>query len=396
MNNKKGSSAVFLSVIFAALVSITLILIYSARELNVASRTDAALNLACDSIMSEFDYNVQKEYGLFMINGTDNELTEKMYEYAETTLRSMDNVEIESCKVSGSRFSLVNRALIKEQLIEYMKMIIAENLISKKINGNNMTEKSLRHGPTEVSLPSRTVEKKSITALAESIAEKRKNISSVFKSGSEKYLITGYIITHFNSRVNAVSEEHFFKNEIEYILGGETTDKKNEKRIEIALKALRFPLNLAHIYSDKDKNAATLALAQIMTPGAAATATQAVLASTWAYAESDNDVELLWQGHSVPFTKDSKSWAMDLEGAVEGVTGGTAVPLEEKGYTYDEYLRILLHFQDEDMQIARILDLIQINMRKSYNSGFLIHEYAAGITAEVIVNGREYSYEKKY
>ena len=60
---------------------------------------------------------------------------------------------------------------------------------------------------------------------------------------------------------------------------------------------------LAHIYSDPAEKAETLAMAEILTPGAAAPATQALLASTWAYAESDNDVKLLWQGGKVPVTK---------------------------------------------------------------------------------------------
>ena len=133
-----------------------------------------------------------------------------------------------------------------------------------------------------------------------------------------------------------------------------------------------------------------------MTPGAAAAATQAALASTWAYAEADNDVKLLWEGHSVPMVKDDSSWAIDLDSAIEGVFGGVIAPQEEKGYDYNEYLKILLFFQDENIKLARILDLIQINMRANYDGGFLISEYSSGVTVEVKANGRTYKHEKKY
>lgn len=90
----------------------------------------------------------------------------------------------------------------------------------------------------------------------------------------------------------------------------------------MALKAMRFPINMAHLYSDPEKRAALAAAAQAMTPGAAAAATQAALASTWAYAEADNDVELLWQGKKVPMVKDYSTWAIELDNAIEGRHSG--------------------------------------------------------------------------
>ena len=48
MNSRRGSSAVFLMVILAALISITLALIYGVREESVRSRVDGIVNLAGD------------------------------------------------------------------------------------------------------------------------------------------------------------------------------------------------------------------------------------------------------------------------------------------------------------------------------------------------------------
>lgn len=403
MNSRRGSSAVFLMVILAALISITLALIYGVREESVRSRVDGIVNLAGDSVMSEFNYDVQEEYGLFMLKGSDRELGSKLRRYVSCSLDSMKDVDMEKVHVSGSRFSTANIDLIKDQILEYMKLAVAEDGFgigggdeNEGNEGNTMDDRSLKHGPTAVSLPSVSMPERSLSAMSEAIADQADDIEAVFISGSEGYMINEYILKHFNSRSRAVNSEHFFKNEVEYILGGELSDRKNEKRVEIALKALRFPLNLAHIYKDPEKRAATLALAEVITPGAAAPATQAALASTWAYAEADNDVELLWQGHKVPMIKDKSSWAIDLDSAVEGLMGKTVIPDEEKGYGYDEYLQILMFFQDENMKLCRILDLIQINIRSMSDSEFLISEYAVGIGIEVKVNGREYAYEKKY
>lgn len=405
MNSKRGSSAVFLTVILAALVSITLALIYGVREESVRSRADAVINLAGDSLLSEFDYDVQKEYGLFLLKGSDSELSTKLRSYLRYSFADAEDIAIESVKASGGRFSIADTALIKQQILDHMKFAELAGVMEKleKTDAaeelpqeSSMENKTLRHGATIASLPSSRMPKRSLTATAESLAGKAAEVKQAFRAGTEAYLLNRYAFIHFNSRNHAVNTEHFFKNEVEYILGGETSDRKNEKRVELALKAMRFPINLAHLYADPEKQAALSAMAQLLTPGAAAAATQAVLASTWAYAEADNDVELLWQGYKVPMIKDASTWAVDLDSAVEGILGGTAMPDVEKGYNYDQYLQILLFFQDENMKLARILDLIQINMRKSYNEDFLIQEYAAGISVEVKVNGKNYGYEKQY
>ncbi len=400
-NSKKGSSAVFLMVILASLISITLALIYSSRQESIKSYADAVINLAGDSIMSEYDYHVQKEYGLFLIKGTDDLLSQKLRNYINYSLKDMGDVNIESVKVSAAGYSIADVGLVKEQIMEYMKYaetagVMKEFVYGKEQQAPSQESRTLRHGPTIASLPSAKLPSKSLTALAESIADKTGDIEGAFASGTENYLLNRYILTHFNSRNHGQYDNHFFQNEVEYVLGGELSDRKNEKRVEMALKAMRFPLNLAHIYADPKKREALMAMAQVMTPGAAAIATQTALASTWAYAEADNDVELLWQGYKVPVVKAEENWAMDLDSAVEGIFGGTAKPAVEKGYCYDEYLQILLFFQDENTKLARILDLIQINMRKNYNSDFLIQEYSTGINVKVKINGETYGYEKQY
>lgn len=399
MKNKKGSSAVFLTVILATLMALTVALIYGVKAQNIRSSLDAVINLAGDSVLSEYSRELQEEYDLFLLRGTDEELSRKLHRYVSYSVDDMENVELQSIKVTSSRYSLKDASIIKKQILDYMKIIKAEDLI-KGSSGDSNTEtaenRTLNHGPTIVSLPSNNIPSKGLTAVAESISNKLSEVDNVFKTGTEEYLINGYILEHFNSKGNTNAKTHFFSCEVEYILGGELSDLKNQKKVEMALKAMRFPINLAYLYSDADKQAALVTAAQIMTPGPAAAATQAALASTWAYAESDNDVELLLEGHDVPVIKDEGSWAIDLDNAIEGVFGGVVIPEKEKGYDYNEYLQMLLYFQDENIKLARILDLIQINMRAEHDKNFLISEYSSGISVKVKANGRIYEHEKKY
>lgn len=99
MNSKRGSSAVFLSVILAALMTITLALIYGVREETIRSRTDSIVNLAGDSILSEFDSYIQEEYGLFLIRGNDQELSGKLRKYILYTTGSMEDMDVQKVSV---------------------------------------------------------------------------------------------------------------------------------------------------------------------------------------------------------------------------------------------------------------------------------------------------------
>lgn len=401
MRNKKGSSAVFLSVILGALMVITLSLIYGVKEQTLRSTADGIINLAGDSLMSEYHRDVYREYGIFIVKGTDAEFSRKLRSYVMYSEESFDDAEIGNIKVSGRRFLLNDTELIRQQILEHIKFAEAQGVIGKltgtaKTEKNNIPLRTLKHAPTIVSLPSSDMPKSGLTALAESIAEKASDIDNAFKEGTEGYLINQYIFSYFNNKNEKISSEHFFKNEAEYILGGELSDRKNEKRVEMALKAMRFSLNLAHIYADPEKRLAVLTAAETLTPGTAAIATQMVIASTWAYAEADNDVELLWQGYEVPVIKDNGSWAIELDNAVEGITGKTIIPDRPKGYDYKDYLNILLFFQDSGMKTARILDLIQINTRVVHDKDFIIKEYCVGIDIKAEINNRDYIYEKKY
>ena len=71
-------------------------------------------------------------------------------------------------------------------------------------------------------------------------------------------------------------------------------------------------------------------------------------------------------------------------------------PAVDKGLNYEQYLRILLFMKEDPQTVMRILDLIQINMRKDHDGTFLICEQCLGLSMEIKVNGRTFNYDKTY
>jgi hypothetical protein len=154
-------------------------------------------------------------------------------------------------------------------------------------------------------------------------------------------------------------------------------------------------MNTAYLYGDEKRYAQTLAAAELLTP-ASAPATQAVIITTWAAAEAENDVKLLLKGRPVPLNKSDASWATSLENVLNNINEGRIDPGNERGLYYSDYLRILLHFQNEDMKVARIADLVQINMKAVQDRNFLMKTCNEGLYLTTEISGKEYSYETCY
>ncbi|MCQ2547096.1 MAG: DUF5702 domain-containing protein [Clostridia bacterium] len=401
---KQGSSAVFLSIVLAALVCISLTLVFAARNRAEISFADGVMHLAADSLLGEYDYYVQRDYGLFLLQDTDRNLTRKLNRYAGYSLDAVDGAEFDGASVNAGRYSTVDPEPVRAQILAFMKSGGAGKLLTGTgasdtgTNSDRDSGHTLRHGPTIVSLPSRSLPDRSIIAAAEKLADNMKNPETIFRKSTAKYVLDSYILSMFNSCVRSAAEDHFFNNEVEYIICGELSDDRNRHKVDLALTALRTGLNLSHIYSDPDKLAAVTAAAEIITPGVLGTVTQAGIALAWATAEAKNDVKLLHSGSRVPIIKDTSSWAIDLDALIEGYDSETGCihPAVDRGRPYEDYLRILLFIKDDNIKTARILDLIQINMRKNHDENFLIQECATGISIDSKVNGEILSYDKKY
>ena len=425
--SRKGSSSVFLCVILSALVSVCFAFIYSTIQYSAASRTDALMRLTGISLLSEFDRVLLEEYGLFLMPGDDRGLSAKLDHYLTYTFGQDPQVSLSGSSVECGSFTSSDFAVIREQILAWVRSggawtpsadgdsgstgvpgagggSSAEPIISDTDAG-----RALRHGPTIASLPSRQLPSQDLLSRIEEFAGRLTDVTGVFRDGTEKYLLSTYVLSTFNCTTAAPAPDHFFQREAEYILNGELTDAGNRRKTASDLRILRLPFNFAYLYADQAKRDALAAAAEVLTPGPAAPLTQAGLATAWAYAESANDAELLLKGFRVPLNKDGDSWAVDLENVIKDFVPGDELdpasgqtpnrvihPKEDTGLSYDQYLRILLFLEDSDLMTARILDLIQINMRKNVNGSFLIGEYCSGIRMETAVNGRRYSYETLY
>lgn len=399
INSKRGSVSVFLVYVIAAMVALAAAFVYAARQKAYTGICDGVLNLAQRSVLSEYDLVLYERYGLMAFEKSGMEAALEINDYVDYTFEK--DAPVKKTQVAFGEYSMANINTLKEQIMEYMKLYAAEDLTDAEKNNMERKEwedRTLRNQGIIETLPSKPFSE-SGTGFLERIEQLKDQIStadSILKSTSETYLLDKYILKHFKYATGGpLTQASFFQHEVEYILSGDFSNEKNRERVETGLKTLRTALNTAYLYKDEKRYAQTLAAAELLTP-ASAPATQAVIITTWAAAEASNDVKLLLKGKPVPLAKTDASWATSLDNVLNNISEGCIDTGTEKGLYYDDYMMVLLHFQDENVKLARIADLIQINMKAVQDRDFLMKTCNSGMMVTTQIYGKEYSYETCY
>ena len=98
-----------------------------------------------------------------------------------------------------------------------------------------------------------------------------------------------------------------------------------------------------------------------------------VLISAWSMAEAVNDMKILLSEGKVALTKSKGGWRT----SIGNITNGGKKE-DSKGLSYKEYCQILIAVQNTGDSLYRIMDLIQINIQKRYNSEFLMSKSLTG------------------
>lgn len=391
-NNKKGVTAVFLTIIAGAVLSCVIVFIQLAASAASVSYCGNLFNLAGRSVLSEFDLELKSRYGIIAFSRDGSSIAEELKRYVKYTVTDDRYIRLGEVSVDLKDYCLMDCEIFEEQITESVN---CKNLIGTEKNSGPVQtgDRTLRNSRTINALPSKGMtDTPSVYALVSNI-KNLTGISQLWKNGSREYLTTVYIFSVFKSGMSAADDERsFFRNEIEYILEGKKSDAANRSAVRADLLKLRTLLNSIYIYSSPKMMNEALMLAETITPGPEAVITQAALIAAWAAMEAELDIKTLDEGGKVPVFKDPSSWKTDINGKVAAGKG----EFEERGYDYEGYLKILLTALKKEVRLTRMMDLIQINLQGTYSEDFYIKDCYRGFKFEAQVNGRKMKYDEKY
>lgn len=401
--NKRGSTSIFLMIILAAMISVTFLYIRASVTVAAVGYCDGLLNLSARSVLSEYNRELKDEYGIFAFYGTERDIEDTMKLYINYTLDENPYLTLGSIRADISEESLLNVNAFEREIIEYTKYAMARGFIEETVELSGGGE-----GIIPVSGDRVLRNKRVISALPSGVLgadggflagaiEGLGSADDIFRKGSNRFFTNQYIMMHFkNAQNQSTGKDTFFTNEVEYILKGKMGDEANRKAVRGDLILLRNVPNLMFIFADPVKKAELAAAAALITPGPGALVTQLILAEAWALVESENDVRLLEHGKKVPIYKTPVMWAVDLQSIIDNKEVDYIDTNSPTGLTYQGYMQFFLYFQDRNTQMARVMDLIQINMQGNYDGSFLIEDYNLGFDYRAKIDGREYVYKDKY
>lgn len=399
MKNKKGSITVFLVFIIASVIGMTAAFIYASRQNVQMGICDGVLNLAMRSVLSEYDLTLYERYGIMAFEKSGMEVALEINDYVDYSFD--ESSPVKKTQVEFGHHSLANINILKQQILEHMKFEGTVDLAEDNVKDtelNQWDDRTLRNAGVINTLPSKPFADNGAGFIEriEQLKDRIESADSVLSGTIGTYSLDSYIMSHFKyGTSSSINEPSFFRHEIEYILVGSYSNLKNREKIESALKLIRTAMNTTYLYSDEKRYAQTLAAAELLTP-ASAPATQAVIITTWATSEAGNDVKLLLKGKPVPLRKTDETWATSLDNVLNNIDEGCIDTGNDKGLYYSDYLKILLHFQNEEMKLARVADLIQINMKAVQDRDFLMKTCNDGLYLTTQIFGKEHSYETCY
>ncbi len=217
-------------------------------------------------------------------------------------------------------------------------------------------------------------------------------ISHGAETVAERLLWQEYLIQHC-SCYKDVSGTDMLQYQLEYLIVGQNSDVENLKGVVHRISAIREAANMLYLLSDEVKCAEAkglaMVLAVIMGIPEAEPVVRGLLLLGWAYLESLYDIKCLLKGEGVPLFKTADTWHYSISGLFdsmfsepdkkEELLGVWDAPNEEdntdngnmwdktEGHemSYEDYLRLLLYFTSLTDQTFRMMDVIEMELRRT-------------------------------
>ncbi len=461
-----GSAAVLLTVIFMSIASALSVVSELASGRAAENTADAALDNAGRVILSCYDKELQKRYGIFGFEMDESSVEKNAEKLLKETFDAapLKRSSVESVSAENAAYSLAEPENLKLQITQLMKYRAADDaadIVSESlgdiISGIKNRDEIKRITDDEESAMDRAeqAQKESAEANGGAVADgtdfvsirnvhrmlKKKGeearnteaqtpgsdnvlrnrrikdslpsvthgvsgkgafdgsgmIEYIFSGANgigalyENYMIAQYAADYFRDHSSA-SKTGFFQNEVEYILYGNMSDKANYRRAYTAIFSVREAMNAAYVFTDAGKKGEAMAMAEALTPGPWAKLTQYVILAVWSAVETVNDMKNLEAGNGVPIMKSDDTWAVTLSSLMEAEADGGYIRINGNSVmTYENYLKLLMMTEKEDVKLLRIMDLIQINMKGSVREEFLIADHFAGTALSADIKKRSIS-----
>lgn len=225
---------------------------------------------------------------------------------------------------------------------------------------------------------------------------------AVLSDASDAILFHSYLVTHFGDffEENGVGALSYEK---EYLIAGKATDQENLSSVAMRICAVRTILHFVSLYTDSARKApveqAALAACGIIGLPALKSIVVFLLLFVWALEEAMIDTAAFLQGKRLLLYPGKNGGSLSFQ---EILMFSKAFVLEkakqkkdDKGlaFGYNEFLHLFLFLTPKEDKKYRAADLIQENMRNTYQKEFRLNRCMWKLLYSVDGVRYEYAYE---
>ena len=116
-NRKKGSVTILIMLFFVTLVSMIMVFVSVSKDYAVKSTARELGLLWTNSILAEYDINLQERYNIFGFYGLEGNVEKKINYYAGESYSNKSNVTYKGCRAELYDYSLANVEMSGKQIV---------------------------------------------------------------------------------------------------------------------------------------------------------------------------------------------------------------------------------------------------------------------------------------
>lgn len=210
--------------------------------------------------------------------------------------------------------------------------------------------------------------------------------------------LIAYLVDRFSNQIDKKTVE-VLNNQLEYLIVGESSDFDNLNSVVERIFLVRLSDNLNLAFADgglKSEARAAALLLEVCTlnPAFIEPVADSIVAAC-AYIETINDVRSLFSGGKAPIRKGSHN--MSILNVINGCRPNYTL---DEGYSYREWLEVMLKTVGKDGFLYRAMDIIEMEVRSgSGNSNFCMDYCVENFESIMTASGtgvKEYIIDRKY
>lgn len=207
----------------------------------------------------------------------------------------------------------------------------------------------------------------------------------------DKILLQQYLLTYM-SNYREAEDGRALSYETEYLLGNKSSDKENLQIVVSKLLTIREAANFLYLVSNPSKNQqaellATMIGGTTLSPVIIEVIKIGIL-TAWAFAESVLDVRALLEGKKISLMKSDDSWTVEFENLGSVTQEFVSAKESTWGLSYENYLGILLLFEEEEGLAMYAMNAQEATIRKTEGDSFGMDYLVAQASAKI-----SYSYK---